>query len=393
LEDVIVPKLRNNLELTSPRGHLPGTIASSLSKGITEKTILEDQHGIFYLAKTPDELTVEDVFSGYLSEEVLKSPTPETTAHIFSLQLERAFLEILVPRMVQKLFRGAVHAPDTFLHVSEDKSIWILSRFMNGFCEFLANKDVIKARAPLFDVTHLPKRAELHLTEEEAQIVGQLYAVALVFNLWDLLNSKLLNSGYCLADHRKRAAIVDFGCGVHISYKGRHNDTLALDDPLFVPQKKIDYTFFGKNYRDHYRHGHALPFDKLVAPMLPHTIIPDLFDMSKNDLVSQKMLEGFTEALTLAERNLTENPRLLEEAFEDAYNGISLDSLIQAPELKAHLNSDFYSLSGEGKYVLSDIIQQRLSGAIRLIPQFRKGISATAIHEQVRDHYYFSQQW
>lgn len=388
-----MPKLRNNAILTSPRSPLPDKIASSLSKGITEKKILEDQFGIFYLAKKPDELTVEDVFSGYMTQEGMQSSVNKTTSHIFSLQMERAFLEILIPRIANRLFHGILRTPETFLHVDEENSIWIISKFLNGFSEFLANKEVVKTNAPLFDLTHLPTRADLHLTPEEAKIIGQLYAVALVFNLWDLLNSKLLNSGYYQSDNNKIAAIVDFGCGAHISYKGRHADTLALDDLHFSPAKKIDYSFFGQNYREHYRHGHVLPFDKLVAPLLPHTIIADLFDMSSTDTISRSMLEGFTQALTLAERNMAEHPRLLEEALEDAYNGICIDSTIQAPALKVHLNNEYYNGSEEGKHTLAGVIQQRLAESVKLVSKFKEGIPATTLQEQVRDNYYFSQQW
>lgn len=387
-----MPTLGNKAILTSPKSNLPNTIASSISKGITEKTILEDQQGIFYLAKKPDQLTIEDVFSGYLPQEELQKAGAEAKAHIFSLQIEQCFLEILIPRMANRLFNGVLRTPETFLHVDEENSIWIISKFLNGFSEFLAKKEIVKEKDPLFYQTNLPKRADLQLNAEEATIIGQLYAVALVFNLWDLLNSKLLNSGYCLLEENKKiAAIVDFGCSAHISYKGRHNDTLPLTDPLFSPHKSIDYSFFGQTFREHYRHGHVLPFDSLVAPLLPHTIIADLFDMSATDIISQNMLQGFINALSIAEHNLRDNPNLLQEALDDAYNGISLDSTIQSPELKLHLNNEFYNHPVKGKHTLIGIIQDRLRETIRLIPQFKNGVLATSIQEQVRDSYYVSQ--
>lgn len=234
-----MPKLRHNTELVEVnKEKLPDNISSSLTKGITQKRILRDQFGTYYLFKKPDELTIDDVFKGYLSQKELKNPSFDASKHIFSIKLEGAFLEILIPRMAKKLFEGILVAPENYLHVDQDKSIAVISRFINSFCEFLSQKEITKTE-PLFEREQLPKRDDLELTLEEGRILGQLYAVALVFNLWDLLNSKLLNSGYCTdKDNVKRAAIVDFGCGGTLSYKGRHADTLAMDDPEFSPSKK-----------------------------------------------------------------------------------------------------------------------------------------------------------
>ncbi|WP_454781802.1 hypothetical protein [Legionella sp. WA2022007384] len=311
-----MPKLPHNIELKEvKKEELPSKIASSLSKGITEKKILSDQFGAYYLIKKPDTLTVNDVFKGYLSHEELNNPSFNTTEHIFSIKLEGAFLEVLIPRMAKKMFEGILVVPENHLHIDKDQSIGVISKFINGFSEFLSQKEEVRT-APLFDREYLPTRKNLSLNSEEAKIIGQLYAVALVFNLWDILNSKLLNSGYCVeSDGTKRAAIVDFGCAGILSYKGRHADTLALDDPSFSPTEKISYSFFGQNYRDHYRHGYALPFDKLVGPLLPHTIISDLFDMSGEDGISRSMLDGFCQAITVAEKNLAQNPYLLEEVL------------------------------------------------------------------------------
>lgn len=389
-----MPKLHPNIELVEViKDTLPEKIASSLSKGITEKRILCDQFGAYYLIKKPDPLTVEDVFKGYLSNEELKKPSFDTMEHIFSIKLESAFLEVLIPRMVKKMFEGIIVVPENYLHVDKDKSIGVISKFINSFSEFLAKKEAVKAE-PLFEREYLPKRAHLSLTSEEARILGQLYAVALVFNLWDLLNSKLLNSGYCVgSDAVKRAAIVDFGCAGILSYKGRHADTLALDDPDFSPAKKINYSFFGQNYRDHYRHGFALPFDRLVAPLLPHTVISDLFNMSGKDPISRSMLEGFCEAITAAEKNMTQNPLLLEEELIESYKAITLDSSLKADELKSHLNTEFYGKSEKNSHSLVTLLQQRLVSAKMLIYQFKAGIPATVVQEKIRDFYYYSQCW
>ncbi|KTD10646.1 hypothetical protein Lgra_1612 [Legionella gratiana] len=386
-----MPKLHHNFELVAVKNKLPEKIASSLSKGITEKKILEDQFGAYYLIKKPDTLTVYDVFKGYLSDEQLENPDFDPKKHIFSIQLEGAFLEIVIPRMAKKMFEGILIVPENYLHV-EDKSIGVISKFINNFSEFLSQKDAIKIES-LFDREHLPKRNDLSLTPEEAMIIGQLYAVALVFNLWDLLNSKLLNSGYCLREGIKQAAIVDFGCGATLSYKGRHADTLAMDDPNFLPAKKIDYSFFGQYYRDHYRHGYALPFDQLVAPLLPHTIISDLFNMSGKDPISQAMLEGFCHAITTAEKNMAQNPCLLEEGLAESYTAITLDSSVQADELQSHLNTEFYSIKPKkDSHSLIHLLQQRLISAKMLISKFQAGISATSIQEEIRDYYYHSQK-
>lgn len=388
-----MPKLRNEKVLVSVNDELPNTIASSLSKGITEKSILCDQHNAYYLMKKTDSLTVRDVFKGYLPEKQIQNPSFNPEKHIFSIQLESAFLEVLIPHMAGTMFGGILMVPENYLHIDEKKSIHVISKFMSNFCEFLAKKDAV-AGEPLFDRELLPQRIDLSLTPEEAKIIGQLYAVALVFNLWDLLNSKLLNSGYCIgSDDIKRAAIVDFGCGGTLSYKGRHADSLAFDDPLFSAKKKISYSFFGQCYRDHYRHGHALPFDKAVAPLLPHTVIADLFDMSGKDAVSQSMLEGFSQAIATAERNMSANPHLLAEALAQSYDAITIDSSIQAEQLKAQLNTEFYGKPLKNAHNLLSILQERLSSAKKLIYQFKAGIPATTIQEQVRDQYHEAQNF
>ncbi|CAM2925848.1 Uncharacterised protein [Legionella steigerwaltii] len=389
-----MPKLHDDIELVEiKKDKLPNKIASSLSKGITEKRILSDQFGAYYLIKKPDVLTKEDVFKGYLSHEELQKPSFDTMEHIFSIKLESAYLEILIPRLAKKMFEGILVVPENYLHVDKDKSIAVISKFINSFSEFLSQKEVVKTE-PLFERKQLPKRDDLSLTSEEARFLGQLYAVALVFNLWDLLNSKLMNSGYCMDKNNvKRAAIVDFGCGGTLSYKGRHADTLAFDDPNFSPTKKVSYSFFGQNYRDHYRHGYALPFDKLVAPLLPHTIIADLFDMSKEDTISHSMLEGFCEAITTAEKNMAQDPHLLEDTLLQSFNAITLDSVIQADQLKSHLNAEFYGKPEKNSHSLVTILQQRLNSVKMLLLQFKVGIAATEIQQEVRDYYYHSQNW
>jgi hypothetical protein len=387
-----MPRLPNKIDLLPVKEELPNKISSSLLKGITEKSILCDRFGAYYLIKRPDVLTVEDVFRGYLSEEQLKNPSFDPDKHIFAIQLESSFLEVLIPRMAGKMFEGILIVPENYLHVGVDKSIRVISKFMNNFLEFLSTKKEV-INKPLFDREYLPQRADLSLTAEEATIIGQLYAVALVFNLWDLLNSKLLNSGYCVdMNDKKKAAIVDFGCGGTISYKGRHADTLAFDDPLFSPDKKISYSFFGQTYRDHYRHGHALPFDKVVAPLLPHMIISDLFEMSKRDEVSQSMLKGFFQAINNAERNMAANPHLLEEALAQSYGAITLDSSIQVKELRAQLNTEFYGKPEKETHNLINLLQHRLSSTKNLFEQFKAERAATVIQEEVRDYYYKSQK-
>ncbi|QMT60894.1 hypothetical protein [Legionella sp. PC997] len=389
-----MPKLPHNIELIEVnKEELPPLIASSLSKGITEKKILSDSFGAYYLIKKPDALTVNDVFKGYLSHEELNNPSFDAMEHIFSIKLEGAFLEVLIPRLAKKMFADILVVPENHLHIDKDRSIGVISKFIKGFSEFLSQKETIKT-APLFDRNYLPTRANLSLTLEEAKILGQLYAVALVFNLWDILNSKLLNSGYCVeSDGSKRAAIVDFGCAGILSYKGRHADTLALDDPSFSPTKSISYSFFGQNYRDHYRHGYALPFDKLVGPLLPHTIIPDLFNMSGEDMISRTMLDGFCQAITVAEKNMAQNPHLLEEVLMQSENAFTLDSTLQAHELKTHLNTEFYGKPKQNADTLITLIQQRLISTKMLIAPFRAGIPAPLIQEEIRDCYYYAQCW
>lgn len=381
-----MPHLRNNAVLKPVQTKFPEHVGNSLTTGLTEKSIFCDQDGSFYLAKKPDVLTVSDVFQGYLPQQSIHEDSPQLQKHIYSVQLERSFLEVLIPLMAKNLFKGVLEVPDNYLHITEDKTILVISKFIDNFQEFLGKKECIKGRSTYVDFEELPSRKDLQLTADEARIIGQLYAVALLFNLWDLFNSKLLNSGYVVnRGQPAKACIVDFGYGAHISYKGRHTDTLAYDDPNFILGHKIEHTFFGKSYQEHYRHDNALPFDTQVGPLLPHAVVTDLYSMSGKDEISQAMLSGFKQALKIAEKNEDENPQLLEEALSQSFAAITLDSKYQQQELKAHLHHEYY------KETLIEIVRGRLRSALELIPKFEAGEDSRKIHEEIRDNYYLSQ--
>lgn len=385
-----MPILRDGSILLTP-ATTPAEIADAVSKGMNKKKVIRSQHNEFFLLKTPGELNVNDVFQNYLPQSKISVDSAQLNYHLANLRLEEAFLEILIPRMAAKMFAGVLVVPETYLHIELGHNIWIISKFLKNFDEFLSHKPCIKERSLFYD-DHLPTRADLELSEEEAYLLGQLYAVALVFNLWDLFNSNLLNSGFIREeDGKNKAAIVDFGYAAHISYKGRHTDTLALSDPNFFPKKKISYSFFGKNYREHYTHSYALPMDRVVGPLFPHLVVSDLFDMHADDEISRTMLSGFTEAIETALKNVEANPSLLREAMEQAFLAISVDSIVQANVLKGSLNPDFYSSSDSRQHNLLDILQGRLLSAAELIPQFAQGVSALSIQEEVRDFYYDSQ--
>lgn len=377
-----MPTFKKNLHLQPAKpSNVDATHKKLLTEGITAKTILHDQHQHAYLAKQPDPLTVEDVFKDYLPKAAIDPDSPWQKAHIKSIELESAFLEVLMPSLVKALFGEHIVVPEVFLHVESDNSVYIISKLLPDFEEFLAHKPCLKEGKACFE-PKLPSRKDLALTKQEAFIIGQLYAVGLVINHWDLLNSKLRNSGKA----RDKPAIVDFGFCAHLSYKGRHADSLPLDDQNFNTDTKPNYNFFGQTYLQHYRHRHALPFDHQVAPMPTHTLIEDLYEMSKADEISQAMQAGFEFMVTAAQQNIKQNPKLLVDAFQQTLDKISNESHIQPPQLLAQINRNFYKAI-PGSYNLFSIIKGRLFDCCRVLAGAKSGFSTMALQQQTQKRY------
>lgn len=115
--------------------------------------------------------------------------------------------------------------------------------------------------------------------------------------------------------------------------------------------------------------------------------------MSQEDPLSRSMREGFAEAITTAEKNMALDPHLLEDSLAQAFSAITLDSSIQADELKSHLHAEFYGRADKNSHALIALLQQRLQSAKILLFQFEAGIAATEIQNEIRDYYYHSQCW
>ncbi|KTC68770.1 hypothetical protein Lbir_2303 [Legionella birminghamensis] len=367
---------------------IPSQYKKILTLGLMEKILFCDDEHQYYLGKKPAPLAIAEVYRGYIPDSELRKPSPVHHQHIYSLQLESAFIEVLVPIMARALFSELLVTPENYLIVDQNKEITLISKIIPGFEEFLAKKECVNSHT-LFYNKQLPTRKDLQLNEKEAEIIGVLYAVALVFNLWDLLNSSLQNSGYVGGINEKRACIVDFGCALHLGYKGRHADSLSADDPQFASTEKLIYPFTPDYFRDHYRHQNALPFDVLVGPLLPHMIIHDLFELSGTDEFSRIALQSFESCLQRAKTKLLANPVLLPECISEAKKHISLDEKWNEDSLFEFLNECFYQ-QNEG-HNLCNIIAGRLESTLNLAKQFKQGIPALEIQEEVRDCYYLAQ--
>ncbi|WP_367607084.1 hypothetical protein [Legionella sp. W05-934-2] len=356
-----------------------------ISKGFTPKTIMQDQEGHSYIAKSPDPLTAKDVFNGYVPPQAIDELDPKTKRHIFSLEFEGAFLELLIPNVMKGLFGDLMVVPEVYLHVGQNNQVILLSKILSHFDEFLHQKVTQKFGAVL-ENSEIPRREQLDLNEDDAFFIGQIYAAALIFNHWDILNSKFLNSGKIRVDNQFKACIVDFGFCGHLSYKGRHNDSLCIDDENFTKGKKINYRFFTSNYLQDYRHRFALPFDGRVGTLLPHTIIENLFDLSGNNPISLSMRKGFATMVEQAIHNLESNPNLYETAFNDSLNHFSKESSIQPQDLGEWINMSYYHGNPQSD-TLFTIISDRVYDCQRLLNQFNQGVDAISLHEETRDHY------
>lgn len=378
-------KDKTTLNLAKP-DRLPSHFSAMLTEGITSKQFLVDQHQQLYLAKQPDPLTVQDVFTGYLPKHAINANDPKQQAHIKSLELESAFIETLMPCIVRHLFKDQIVVPKVYLHIAADNTIHIISKVLPKFDEFLAHKACIKEGKACFD-GQLPSRKDLALSTSEAVIVGQLYAVGLIINHWDLLNSKMRNAGKVDAS----PAIVDFGFCAHLSYKGRHADSLPMDDALFKSEDKIRHNFFGPTYLQHYRYRNALPFDKRVGALPMHTLIEDMYEMAGDDEISQAIRQGFESMIETAQQSLNDNKNLFVDAFNETLDSISNESNIQSPQLLSQLNQSFYT-SKPNTHNLFAILEGRLQDCRRILAQAKSGATSLDLQQQARDQYRNSQR-
>ncbi|HAT1764949.1 TPA: hypothetical protein I8Y96_000402 [Legionella pneumophila] len=357
-----------------------------LGKGFTKKLLMVNQEQETFLAKSPDPLSVQEVFRGYIPEKKLDSTTEAVQKHLFSLELELSFIEVLIPCFMRVLFADQLITPEVYLHIDKNNHIFVLSKLLNGFDEFLYSK-VAGKFGYILDHKKIPSRKDLDLTEQEAYLVGQLYAAALIFNHWDILNSRLLNAGKIEISGQTKACIVDFGFCLHLSYKGRHTDSLCLDDENFSYGKRINYRFFSLDYNRDYRHRFALPFDTMVGTLLPHTLIEDLYQLSGNDRLSTAMRNGFAAMIKQADKSIRSNPKLYEEVFSECLQRISNESSVKAEDLPYFLNMNYY-LGKIGDDNLFSIIKGRIRDCFRLLSCFEQGIDPRILHENARDTYY-----
>ncbi|HAU1152405.1 TPA: hypothetical protein JBI12_10735 [Legionella pneumophila] len=365
---------------------IQGSESELLGKGLTKKLLMINQAQETFLAKSPEPLSVKEVFRGYIPEKKLDVTTQAAQKHLFSLELELSFIEVLIPRFMRALFADQLMTPEVYLHVDKDSRIFVLSKLLDDFDEFLYSK-VTNKFGYILDHKKIPSRKDLDLTEQEAYLVGQLYAAALIFNHWDILNSRLLNAGKIKIKGQTKACIVDFGFCVHLSYKGRHTDSLCLDDENFSRGKRINYRFFSLDYNRDYRHRFALPFDTMVGALLPHTLIEDLYQLSGNDRISTAMRNGFAAMIEQADKSIRSNPKLYEEVFSECLQRISNESSVKAEDLPHFLNMNYY-LGKIGDDNLFAIIKGRVRDCFRLLSCFEQGIDPRVLHEKARDTYY-----
>lgn len=361
-----------------------------LGKGVTPKQIVKDLDENFYMVKSPEHLPVKEVFKDYIPDPELENDDEAKRQHIFDVQLEMAFLEVFYSKVCKKLFSEFLVVPELLLHVDSGHEIYVFSKLLEHFYEFLSHKPCV-AEALLYNRAVIPGREALELSMEEAHILGQLYAVSLVINHWDILNANLLNSGLSRVEDRTLPAIVDFGLCGHLSYQGRHNDSLPFKDKLFSLGRTIELNNSSDHYLRYYRAEHALPFDKKVGPLQPHRILNDLFDLSIQNPIALEMRKGFEFLIDHARQALMASPTILQEALTETLASVSNESAISRTAMLERFNQNFYTYQPNSFNIFS-IIKARVYDCVRLLEEFRSGQSMTSIHENVRDLYVIAQK-
>ncbi len=378
------------MPVSETEGH---PIAKAVSIGFNAKSVYTSDSDELYLTKKLFKFNAQDVFNQYLPGKIELNPGIEK--HLNDLLIESAYLECLAPLIAGRLFKDVLTVPDNYFYVDSNESVIIISKFINGFSEFLTNKHAVKGKGPGFwerEKKPLPKREDLNLSEREAEIIGTLYAVALLFNHWDFLNNYFRNSGYVRNDGNYSACIIDWGQSLHQAELGQLCDSLTVMNPLFKLNAPIQYNFDSSSACFN-RYEHSMPFDSRVYPLPKKSLIRDMYEMSGDDETSKTILRGFKNALVTARANLNSNSDLLKEAICDSEHMIAIDSHVTFDQLKRSLNQEYYGFAASptgSTYCLETLLKERLLDLEKIVVQLEQGRSLTSIAEEVRNEYYLS---
>ncbi|GEM_PF-4408247 len=300
-----------------------------------------------------------------------------------------AFGEVVYSEVARALFPRSLRTPEMFLHIDETGSPYVLSRFVDGFNEFMHKRLVSKEgggkeqmvatlkerKAKLAKEGVLPKRDDLAITAVEDRLLGKMLAIALITNHWDLFNNICLANSGCLGELNSSELVVIVDCGNAFSdgFGGRSGGEATFLNPDVM----------GLEDRDAINgHKHVFPFDREFPIALPRQLVPDLFDFS-----SHAFFKGFQSAILDVSQALVANPDCIQSAIHCSLDKVTENSSLtvrgmlggganpKSTEQLLHrstlLDRSFYKFNSEKKpscsegcddsYTLESVLKSRVS--------------------------------
>ena len=237
--------------------------------------------------------------------------------HVDDLVLSNVALEVLASRLSTAIMGDLLVAPANYLHLHEGKPM-LISPSVGNLEEFLS-KSLAEVKSPDYWLSHkAPSFVELVKTEDEARILGQAYFVALLFGHYDVVNNiNLSNFGYVRGkDGGLTLSIVDWGNCLGVGFSGFSADESAFNNPQFKGGASL-------NSLPEYIMGfqHVMPLDKVVYPLLPRQVVPNLFDLTATDqpILRAAQRLGFYEACDQAMGVLWRMHEIVPEVVKQTY--------------------------------------------------------------------------
>ncbi len=307
----------------------------------------------------------------------LQSQIDTYVTHVQEVTLVNTTLEVLASRIAQAIMGPLLVCPEDYCFVQQQRP-FLMSRAVASFHEFLSEHPLLAvAKTSDYWKTHLaPTFKDLNLTRTEAKILGQAYFIALALGHNDLVNNiNLSNSGYVEGeDGSLTLCIVDWGNTLGVGFSGQTADEGAFQNPQFHLKKE---QLFTHDVCDRTGYKHLVPFDEVVYPILPRQVIPDLFDITKDDVVElrQAQREGFYEACNQAERVLDQLPEFIAKMIEET---LQQDLSVEEGERVRTLlpRSIFFPSQQEiqkDQYTLSGILSGRIKSLQNIKCALQKG--------------------
>lgn len=382
-----------------------------ISKGDSPKSFLSDGENC-YILKKPKKRTFHDIFKNNFPSElelyknwtvsdfrINKDKIPELkkaqlepyVQHLSDLQFEVSFGEVIYQLIAANLFTS-FEPTENYLHIDpETGEPSIISKFHDGFNEFIEKKlhaaiDHDRHTSLEWTEENTPTREELDFNENENFLLGKLYALALLTNDWDLVNTIMLSNAGCYGESNtaNKIMVVDGGNKFHFGFDGLTCDETSFQNEEFTSGTAKAHPL--KSYT------HTLPFEGEVLLDLPRLLIPDLFSLSNPSL-----FKGFKEGLIEARTALINNPFCIQQAINCASQFITIDS--HEPTIKRFkdrnstlLNYSYYYPSSNGRYSLDAVLKERCYSLHRLCTRIEQGTYSAEINSDIIDRYHKAQE-